>query len=293
MQPNSPSRAVRFLRKSRSQQAASLWTRFKRAWRWLMPTVPLLARLPGGGWWLVRDDVVGDAVFSGTFELAETAFVRGFVQPGMTVFDVGANAGYYTLMASRMVGQQGRVIAFEPSPRERQRLLAHLRLNRCPNVRVESTALSSSEGSTSFFVVSGRETGCNSIRPPDVAESVEQITVPTITLDRFLETSGIAAVDFMKLDVEGAELDVLRGGAAALQKRIRPVLLCELEVARTRPWGYEPEAILHCLSDLGYVWLGLDEAGRLVPMERRAGYNVVAVPTEKLERVCPGLGLPG
>ncbi len=281
MRHNFLARVARFARKMPVEQVASVRARFRILWRALLPSVPMVKRLSGGGWWLVHNDVVGDAVFSDTFELSETAFVKGFLRPGMTVLDIGANAGYYTLLASRAVGLEGRVIAFEPSPRERQKLLTHTRLNRCSNVKVESLALSNREGTTVFFVVQGRETGCNSIKQPDVKDPVQSITVPMTTLGRYLEDERIARVDFIKLDVEGAELEVLRGAEKFFRSGIRPVLLCELEAARTRPWGYEPEEIMRFLSAKGFRWLGLDTKGSLVPIERRASYNFVAVPEEK------------
>jgi FkbM family methyltransferase len=77
---------------------------------------------------------------------------------GMTVLDVGAHNGFYTLLASKKVGPSGRVIAFEPSPRERQRLLSNLWINRCSNVIVEPVALAEEDSVATLFVVSGAET---------------------------------------------------------------------------------------------------------------------------------------
>jgi FkbM family methyltransferase len=84
----------------------------------------------------------------------------------MTVLDVGAHNGFYTLLASKRVGPTGQVIAFEPSPRERQRLLSNLWINGCSNVIVEPVALADEDSVATLFVVSGAETGCNSLRPP-------------------------------------------------------------------------------------------------------------------------------
>ena len=87
-------------------------------------TIPI--RLPFGVWWLAHNDHVGQPIRKGTFEPNELAFVERFVRSGMTVLDVGAHHGLYTLLASKKVGPTGKVFAFEPSQRERRVLRRHL-----------------------------------------------------------------------------------------------------------------------------------------------------------------------
>jgi len=120
----------RFLEKPWPEKVYSVRYRFKRIWGRLFPSLPLPCRLPYGGWWLAADDVAGDAVFTGNFEMGERRFLERFLKPGMTMLDIGAHHGFYTILAAKKVGPTGKVIAFEPSPRERRRLLFHLRLNR-------------------------------------------------------------------------------------------------------------------------------------------------------------------
>src|SRR5437660_10883742 len=119
----------------------------------------------------------------GEFEDAEKRFVQKFLQPGMTVLDVGAHHGLYTLLAAKRVGWRGRVIAFEPSSRERRRLLRHLRINGCWSVTVEACALGAEPGETELFVVEGRQDWCNSLRPPVVKEPTQAISVGVERLD--------------------------------------------------------------------------------------------------------------
>ena len=98
-----------------------------------MSNIPVPVKLPFGSWWLARNgDHVGKPVREGTFETAELAFVERFIQPGMTVLDLGAHHGLYTLLASKRVGAAGKVYAFEPSPRANAKTLRqHLILNLC------------------------------------------------------------------------------------------------------------------------------------------------------------------
>ena len=150
----------------------------------------------------------------------------------MTVLDIGAHHGMYTLLASKRVGREGRVIAFEPSPRERRRLLRHLRINGCSNVFVEPLALGDHAGEADLFLVEGRQDWCNSLRPPEVDERSCIVRVEVRPLDDVLGALGIARVDFIKLDVEGAGLSFLHGASRVLRSASRPAILAEVQDSR-------------------------------------------------------------
>jgi FkbM family methyltransferase len=253
--------------------------------RWIryLPGIPLPLRLPFGAWWLVENDFVGAALLEGRFEDPERAFVAQFLKPGMTVLDIGAHKGLYSLISSFKIGSSGRVYAFEPSPRERKRLNQHIRLNRCRNVSVFDFALGESEGNADLFVVQGTETGCNSLRLPDVAQPVRSVRVPVKVLDEVLREQEISAIDFIKLDVEGAELGVLKGATQLLRGPHRPVILCEVQDQRTAPWGYAAIEIIEYVCSFGYSWFELDETGATRPLpagEPHFDGNFVAVPKE-------------
>jgi FkbM family methyltransferase len=96
----------------------------------------------------------------GEFEVTEVRLLQKFLHPGMTVMDVGAHHGWYTLLASKHVGKRGKVIAFEPSPRECRRLEKHLRFNRCSNVHLERCAAGSEPGEADLFLVDGFQDWC-------------------------------------------------------------------------------------------------------------------------------------
>jgi FkbM family methyltransferase len=246
--------------------------RIRRVWNLVAPGVPALLRVSPGVWWIARRDVVSDSLFAGTFEPRERALFAGLVQPGMTVLDVGAHAGLYSLIASKRVGPLGRVIAFEPSPRERERLAAHVRLNKAANVVVEPVALGEEDGEADLFVVDAEETGCNSLLPGEVGPG-HAVRVPLRSLDGYAIRAGLERVDVIKMDVEGAELSVLRG-ARALIARTRPVVLCEIEEARTRPWGYNGRAIVDLLNDWKYDCFSVADTGDLEPASSdRAWFN--------------------
>lgn len=275
------SRLRRFLQKPWREKAGSVLFR----WVQVFPGIPIPVRLPFGGWWLARNDFVGAALFHGGFETTECSFVESFLRPGMTVLDIGAHHGFYTLLASRKVGPQGRVLAVEASPREREKLDLHLRINRCNNVQIESRALGEAEGNAQLYLVNGGQNGCNSLRKPQVSDPTEAISVQVECLDNVLCDHRIEKVDFIKLDVEGAELSVLKGAPQLLTNRPRPAILAEVYDIRTKPWGYAAREIIRYLASADYRWFRPLSDGGLeridAEREEYAG-NFVAVPEERL-----------
>jgi FkbM family methyltransferase len=257
-------------------------------YRWLKTFhVAVPVKLPWGAWWIAEYDFCGVATLLDGFEKRESAFVDSFLRPGMNVVDIGAHHGYYTLLSSRKTGVTGRVVAFEPSQRERKKLLRHLRLNRCGNVVVRDCALGSENGSAELFVVQGTETGCNSLRPPNVDQPVESLPVKIATLDGCLDLLGINRVDFIKMDVEGGEIEVLKGAAQLLAQRPRPVIMCEVQDIRTTPWGYPARLIVDFLEQRGFRWFSLSAKSKLDPMgpEERFDGNYIAVPEERIDQL--------
>jgi FkbM family methyltransferase len=277
-------RVERFLAKPWREKIATA----KRRVRGQREAVLVPVRLPFGALWLARDDHVGRPVAEGQFELAETAFVERWLQPGMTVLDIGAHHGYYSLLASRRVGSGGHVFAFEPSARERKALREHLKMNGCRNVVVEELALGCEEKAAELYVVQGSQTGCNSLRKPIIESTAVTRKVQVRRLDDWLEEQKIARVDFIKLDVEGGELDVLKGAEKLLGRRPRPVVLAEVQDLRTEPWGYRAKEIIEYLRRKGFTWFEIAADGTLAETDVSAKVydgNGVACPAERLEQL--------
>ena len=275
-------RIGQFLRKPSHEKAK--WLNQK--WREAVSRLPKPVRLPFGALFLSRNDALGFNLQ--IFETRELEFAERFLQPGMTVLDIGANQGLYTLLASQRVGSRGRVFAFEPSPRERRALRLNVLVNLCRNVTIESAALGNEEGYSELYLVDGPETGCNSLRPPVLMEgSSRPVRVPITRLDRWLCEHKIERVDFIKLDVEGAELSVLRGATDLLNRNPRPVILAEVAKIRTAPWGYHAGEIVSTLQCVGFCWFEIAADGSLFPIRRIADteMNLVAIPKERVNQV--------
>ena len=166
-----------------------------------------------------------------------------------------------------------------------EELRLHLRINGCKNVWVENRALAKTEGDAELYLVHGGQTGCNSLRKPEVSEPTEIIPVRIERLDNVLREHQIAKVDFMKLDVEGAELSVLKGASQLLANYPRPMILIEVQDVRTRPWGYAASEIIRYLANSNYQWFRPLADGGLEGVDAQESEyngNFVAVPREQL-----------
>src|SRR5260370_41368385 len=128
--------------------------------------MPIPLRLPFGAWWLGETSALDHQLLYNEFERMETELVRRLLRRDMTVVDAGAHHGLYTLLASKRVGWDGRVIAIEPSPRECQRLEKHLRLNRCSNTELGPCALGEDPGEADLYLVDGIQDWCDLLRSP-------------------------------------------------------------------------------------------------------------------------------
>lgn len=165
--------------------------------------------------WITGSSIHG--CWLGTYELAKQIALQRFVKSGMVVYDIGAQAGFYTLFFSRLVGEAGRVYAFEPCPYEAHFLVDHVRINELANVRIVQAAVGERTGLVGMTIDRGLTQNqiCN--------HSDSVLTAPTVTLDH----SGLEPPDLIKIDVEGAESAVLKGARDTLCKA-RPVVFIAL-----------------------------------------------------------------
>ncbi len=157
--------------------------------------------------------------WTGVHERHVQEALADLLRPGMTFWDVGAHIGFFSLLAARLVTSAGRVEAFEPFPPNRVRLEASLVLNHATNVRVHPVALAAVSGTASLH------TGASSLMGSLVRGGRPSIPVRCARADDAM--LAIPAPDVVKVDVEGAELDVLRGAGGMLAS-VRPTVVVEL-----------------------------------------------------------------
>ncbi|MGH9378491.1 MAG: FkbM family methyltransferase [Terriglobia bacterium] len=151
----------------------------------------------------------------GVFEPSETQVIVQCLREGDTFFDIGANIGYYSVIAAARVGPRGKVFAFEPEPENFHLLRKNVEANSLTNVHTVCRAVSSSWGTGRLFL-SGANRGDHRLYDP--GEQRREMPVQCIYLDSFVAASG-ARVDFVKMDVQGSETKVLLGMRDTLMKR--------------------------------------------------------------------------
>jgi FkbM family methyltransferase len=164
--------------------------------------------------------------FFGAWEPAISGWVTRTLRSGDGFIDVGANIGYYSLLASRIVGEQGKVVAVEASPTIHAILVRHVKLNKRDNVRTVNGAASAKRGIVKLFLGTPDNIGKTST----IAREGESINVQALPLFEILGEDEILRARIIKIDVEGAELQVLRG-LAPLLGRMRPDLEIVMEVS--------------------------------------------------------------
>jgi FkbM family methyltransferase len=190
--------------------------------------------------------------------------MRALVKPGDTVIDVGANIGYFAIIAARAAGPAGQVHAFEPVESIRRSLVANLQLNGITDVRVHHEALSNTAGETTFYLGPDQDTGLGSLRQLSTGVSIR---VQQACFDDWWTRPS--RVGLVKIDVEGAELRVLEGMTQCLV-RDRPDILLEVTDAYLEGLGASAEELIALLKDHGYQVFEIPEDGPLVALNDAA-----------------------
>jgi FkbM family methyltransferase len=179
--------------------------------------VPILQGPLRGKKWIVGSSTHG--CWLGSYEYEKQKAFSEAVKPGDVVYDIGANVGFYTLLASVLVGPSGRVVAFEPLPRNLRYLRKHLGLNGCGNVMVMPVAVSDCAGRAGFDP--GDDPSGGALCDHGAIE------VETVALDRLARSKIIPGPDVIKVDVEGGESRALAGGVAMLARE-KPLLFLSI-----------------------------------------------------------------
>lgn len=237
---------------------------------------PRLAQLDGVRYRFLPSSSVGRSIYYlGDWEHWDTIYWRRTIKPGWTVVDVGANLGYYALLASRLIGPQGRVFAFEPTPSTYQVLLENIGLNRARNIAPYQVAMCDFCGSVS--VIEQEVDGWNRI---GLDGEPGAHRVPSLTLDRFVDEQKLERIDMIKVDIEGAEHKFLQGARATI-KSFRPIIAVELKPSALATFGATVGDLTKELN--GYelyraTWRGFGPLKSLPKMGQT--FNAVALPRD-------------
>jgi len=181
-------------------------------------------------------------------EQSDHEMVMNLTQDGMIIFDIGANVGWYTLTLAKRY-PIAQIYAFEPVPKTFKDLLNHKRLNGITNISIFNFGFSDEEGTVDFYYYP-EDSGNASLVNVSGFRNVEKITGQVWKMDRFVHENNTHP-DFIKCDVEGAELLVFKGGLKTLE-RDKPIIFTELLRIWSAKFGYHPNDVIGLLKNLGY-----------------------------------------
>lgn len=207
------------------------------------------ARIFGFDISLDLEDYIQRSIFLGTFEPCETRLFASRLRRGMTVIDVGANVGYYSLLAASRVGHNGVVYAFEPSPYAVDRLATTVRRNGIDQIVVVNAGLSDLSGSVDLFLPATPGNHTPTMVPHG---SGHPVRVSVSTLDLFCAEREVARIDLLKIDVEGLEPNVIRGADALLRERRIGGILCEFNTVWLAEQGTNSDELYSLIRGYGY-----------------------------------------
>ena len=198
-------------------------------------------------------DMIGISLLKGQqFESVTREAIMSRVHDGMTVLDIGANIGYYTVQMAHKVGDKGNIIAFEPNPVMMAELQSSVRLNKFTNVITEQVALSDSKGTAEFCIPETGKESHGSLKQNITFTTRNQFNVQTDRLDDVLRRLNISKVDFIKIDVEGAEMLVFNGASNLLSGQYKPCIIFESAEHLCKPFGFRVFDVLSYLNAYGY-----------------------------------------
>ena len=189
----------------------------------------------------------------GYHEKTATRIARGSIKEGDTVIDIGANIGYYTLLFAKWVGPTGKVYAFEPEPTNFQLLEKNVKANNYKNITIFQKAVSDKNDKLSFYI-SDESSAANQLFKPQKFSQI--IDVDSVKLDECLPIDE--KIDFIKLDIQGAEGTAIKGMNSILKNNSNTVIMQEWWPDAIKKYGMDSDEHLKILEKLGYSFYEID-----------------------------------
>jgi FkbM family methyltransferase len=187
----------------------------------------------------------------GQYEEDTTRLFTECIKSGMTVLDIGAHVGYYSLLAAKLSGSGGRVISFEPDPDNYSLLVKNISENGYETITAVNKGVAANSGAGTLYI-SRLDNGRHSTYR-DNAPSNNSISITTTSIDDFFSALEWPTVDLVKVDVEGAEMDVLNGMTGLLERCPNIRLVMELNPVLLKKAGVDPQAMMASLESQGFT----------------------------------------
>lgn len=226
--------------------------------------------------------------FLGEYENYVTQVIGAVVKSGDVCFDVGANFGWFTTFLLNLEKTERKKIAevhaFEPLKKVFENLTENIKLAGSPdNAFLNNCGLTDESSETIIYIVDRLGSGHSSLAK-NSEEKVSEEKIKTITFDSYIAEKNIKQVDFIKIDIEGSELNFLKGGRKMFEQKTPPVMMMEMALATTKPFGYLPDDLIKFINEYAeYDFYALDEITKTIAKidgfkENEVGANVLCVP---------------
>lgn len=223
----------------------------------------------------------------GEYEKSLGTVLKKLLQPDSTFIDIGANIGYFSLLAAK-TAPKSKIAAFEPVSYLFDALENNISLNRFKNIQSVKAAVGEKEEDRLIYLSGGNNAGMSSFQPPENYSGNSE-TVKVITFDNWFAGSGLAKADIIKIDVEGNELAVLKGMKETIT-RLKPHILLELNPETLAYFKLTAGDVLNFILPFSYKPYLITEPGKLKKLNTTAitsTINIALIHNEKLEAIPP------
>jgi FkbM family methyltransferase len=191
----------------------------------------------------------------GVHEPLTTELIKKEIKKGDIVLDIGANIGYYTLIFAKLVGEEGKVYAFEPDPANFALLKKNVKINGYQNVILVDKAVSNKNGKTKLYI---SEKSCGLHRIYDIHDGRKFIEIESVRLDDYFKNYN-GRIDWIKIDIEGAEWAAIQGMPLLLEKNKNLKIVTEFAPIFLKEYGIQPEEYLKLLQKYGFRIYNINE----------------------------------
>lgn len=205
---------------------------------------------------LYKDSKLSNLIYKG-FEQEEILFLRKYLKQADTFIDIGSNIGLFSLHAAQIVNSQGKVYAFEPTPSTNSRLIENIELNKFQNIiNANAIGLSSKKGKLELNISTIGYDAWNTFAQNSDTLFQKKMMVSVQTLDNFLTENNITEnkIKLVKIDVEGWEIEVLKGAVSLLSLEDAPVFMIEFTEENLFAAGANSYELYDLLVSFGYSW---------------------------------------
>lgn len=203
---------------------------------------------------LHKDDLLSSVIYAGNFEWAEKEWLKSFLKPGMTFYDIGTNIGFYSLIAAKIVGPTGKVYSLEPSSLTYQRLNDNIELNSSLKTIITTYEIAASDkiSETQMYVSKNDFHAWNSMTEPHNSSDFHAETIKTATIDNLYKTEKWNPPHLIKIDIEGWEEFALKGATEILTEH-HPAILIEFTREHLERTGSSYNNLINQLKSIGYT----------------------------------------